>query len=216
MNALMEHEVSVKSYLSGSIAARAAIQGSLFEPRDSKIEQVRILGETIPKYINEFWTSRQRQGASISEISYRACFKPQLPRFFIERLTREGDTVYDPFSGRGTTVLEAGLLGRKAVANDANPLSEILTRPRFFIPDRSRLKERLWSLPLQEDTTTDLDLSMFFHPKTLAEIISIRKYPGAKNLDRRRRSSGPMDSYGSHQPVDRPLSRFLLSLHSAS
>ncbi len=169
--------VDVVTYLNGFVRTGEDIQGSLFElRRGSKVEQVCILGETIPKYINEFWTSRQRQGASISEISYRACFKPQLPRFFIESLTREGDTVYDPFSGRGTTVLEAGLLGRKVIANDANPLSEILTRPRFFIPDRSRLKERLWSLPLQTENATDLDLSMFFHQKTLSEIINIKRY----------------------------------------
>ncbi|MFA4848174.1 MAG: DNA methyltransferase, partial [Methanoregula sp.] len=64
------------------------------------------------KYTNEFWTSRQRQASSIHEISYRACFKPQLPRFFINLLTKKGDIVYDPFSGRGTTVIEAGLMGR--------------------------------------------------------------------------------------------------------
>ena len=89
---------------------------------------------TIPKFTNEFWTSRQRQASSIHEISYRACFKPQLPRFFINLLTRKGDIVYDPFSGRGTTVIEAGLSGRNVIANDANPLSRIMTEPRFFAP----------------------------------------------------------------------------------
>jgi hypothetical protein len=153
------------------------VQGSLFDLQNgSKVERVQVMGETIPRYINEFWTSRQRQGSSISEISYRACFKPQLPRFFIQMLTQEGETIYDPFSGRGTTVVEAGLLGRKIIANDANPLSEILTRPRLFVPDRSQLKERLWSLPLQADAKADLDLSMFFHPNTLSEIVSIKKY----------------------------------------
>lgn len=52
--------------------------------------------------INEFWTSGQRQAHSIHEVSYRACFKPQLPEFFIKRLTKPGDAVYDPFMGRGT------------------------------------------------------------------------------------------------------------------
>ena len=52
-------------------------------------------------------TARQRQASSLQEISYRACFKPQLPRFFIERLTQPGEVVYDPFMGRGTTVVEA-------------------------------------------------------------------------------------------------------------
>src|SRR5688572_7905422 len=41
----------------------------------------------VPTYVNEFWTARQRAASSLHEISYRACFKPQLPRFFIERLT---------------------------------------------------------------------------------------------------------------------------------
>src|SRR5881296_2718163 len=67
----------------------------------------------VPTYVNEFWTSRQRAASSLHEVSYRACFKPQLPRFFIERLTAANDIVYDPFLGRGTTTIEAALLGRR-------------------------------------------------------------------------------------------------------
>src|SRR4249919_3630637 len=67
---------------------------------------------SVPVFVNEFWTSRQRAAHSLHEVSYRACFKPQLPRFFIDRLTGPGEAVYDPFMGRGTTVLEAALLGR--------------------------------------------------------------------------------------------------------
>ena len=33
----------------------------------------------VPVYEAELWTSRQRQASPIHEISYRACFKPQLP-----------------------------------------------------------------------------------------------------------------------------------------
>lgn len=55
-----------------------------------------------PTFVNEFWTAQQRQANSLQEISYRACFKPQLPRFFIERLSKPGDVVYAPFMGRGT------------------------------------------------------------------------------------------------------------------
>lgn len=54
----------------------------------------------VPVFTNEFWTAGQRQAHSLHEVSYRACFKPQLPRFFIQRLTTEGDVVYDPFMGR--------------------------------------------------------------------------------------------------------------------
>ena len=86
-----------------------------------KIEHILINEITYPKYINEFWTSKQRQASSIHEVSYRACYKPQLPRFFIKMASKLNELVYDPFSGRGTTVIEAGLLGRRVISNDINP-----------------------------------------------------------------------------------------------
>src|SRR3982750_1958861 len=85
----------------------------------------------VPTMVNEFWTAKQRQASSLQEVSYRACFKPQLPRFFIERLTQPGEIVYDPFMGRGTTPLEAALLGRVPFGCDINPLSTVLTKPRL-------------------------------------------------------------------------------------
>ena len=53
----------------------------------------------VETFTNEFWTSKQRAANSLHEISYRACFKPQLVDFFVERLTDPGDLVYDPFYG---------------------------------------------------------------------------------------------------------------------
>jgi len=139
------------------------------------VEDMAIGPVTVPKYTNEFWTSRQRQASSIHEISYRACFKPQLPRFFIDLLTRKGDVVYDPFSGRGTTVIEAGLSGRDVFANDANPLSRIMTEPRFFPPDIAGVEKRLTAIPRESEGAT-IDLSMFYHPDTEKEIVALQQY----------------------------------------
>ena len=139
------------------------------------VEDLAIGPVTVPKYTNEFWTSRQRQASSIHEISYRACFKPQLPRLFIDLLTRKGDLVYDPFSGRGTTVIEAGLSGRHVVANDANPLSRTMTEPRFFPPDPAAVAERLIAIPRDSEGAA-IDLSMFYHPDTEKEIVALRQY----------------------------------------
>ena len=130
----------------------------------------------IPKYINEFWTSGQRQASSIHEISYRACFKAQLPRFFIKLLTKKGDIIYDPFAGRGTTVIEAALLGRRTISNDINPVSKILTLPRLNIPDLNELKKRLYEIPNDNNIKADIDLSMFYCPKTELEILTLKKY----------------------------------------
>ncbi len=141
----------------------------------TQIEPLDPTNPCLDKYTNEFWTSRQRQASSIHEISYRACFKPQLPRFFINLLTKKGDIVYDPFSGRGTTVIEAGLAGRNVIANDANPLSRIMTESRFFPPEIQAVEKRLASIP-PACSTNGIDLSMFYHPDTESEIIALRQY----------------------------------------
>ena len=105
----------------------------------------------VPVYEEELWTSRQRQACSIHEVSYRACFKPQLPAYFIERLSDEGDLVYDPFSGRGTTAVEAALRGRRVVANDINPLSSVFARPRLEVPHVSEVDARLNAIDLDAE-----------------------------------------------------------------
>jgi len=124
----------------------------------------------------EFWTSAQRQASRIHEISYRACFKPQVPRYFIERYTEPGDSVYDPFMGRGTTIIEALLKGRSAVGNDINPLSRILVGPRTRIPPLTAVEQRLSDIRFNQTAKADRDLSMFYHPKTEAEIVSLKRY----------------------------------------
>ncbi|MGA7628692.1 MAG: DNA methyltransferase, partial [Methanoregula sp.] len=138
--------------------------------------------EGLIRYTGEFWTSRQRQASSLHEISYRACFKPQLPRFFINLLTHEGNIVYDPFGGRGTTAIEAGLLGRRVIVNDANPLSRVLTEPRFFPPFVEDVVLRLATIPRDGDRA-ECDLSMFYHPDTEREIVALRRYLLEKKED---------------------------------
>ncbi|MHA1601886.1 MAG: DNA methyltransferase [Promethearchaeota archaeon] len=140
------------------------------------IEEFKFKEFSFPKFINEFWTSKQRQTSSLHEISYRACFKGQLPRFFINLMTNEGDYVYDPFAGRGTTGIEAALMGRNIILNDINPLSKILSKPRLNIPSFSEIKERLNSIEFNYEISANIDISMFYHKKTESEIVSLRNY----------------------------------------
>ncbi|WP_424362317.1 DNA methyltransferase [Methylocystis parvus] len=127
-------------------------------------------------YVNEYWTAAQRSAHSLHEISYRACFKPQLPAFFIERLTKPGETVCDPFMGRGTTPLQAVLLGRRAVGSDANPLSLMLTRPRLRPPTLEAVASRLAEAPLETGEVERDDLLAFYHPDTLRQICALRAW----------------------------------------
>jgi len=55
--------------------------------------------------------------------AFAAKFPPQIPRAFIEVLTRPGDVVLDPMMGSGTTLVEAAMLGRRAVGVDLDPLA---------------------------------------------------------------------------------------------
>jgi hypothetical protein len=126
--------------------------------------------------VNEFWTSGQRQAHSIHEVSYRACFKPQLPEFFIERLTRAGDSVYDPFMGRGTTPLQAALMGRRPVGNDVNPLSALLTRPRLNAPMPDALARRLDEIAWDAGKVEDAELLAFYSPRTLRHLCALRHF----------------------------------------
>lgn len=146
---------------------------------------------SVPGLRNEFWTSRQRAASSLHEVSYRACFKPALPRFFIERASEPGDVVHDPFLGRGTTAVEAALLGRVPCGSDVNPLSAVLTRPRFAPPRLAEVEARLAELDLS-GRSEDLpeDLLVFYHPDTLREICALRSWL----LER--------DAAGSLDPVD--------------
>ena len=138
----------------------------------------------VPTFVNEFWTARQRQAHSMHEISYRACFKPQLPRFFIERLTAPGEIVYDPFMGRGTTPLEAALLGRVPAGCDVNPLSVVLTRPRLHPPTLEEISVRLDAISLDDHDEFPEELLAFYHPETLRAIASLKKYFLKKRLAR--------------------------------
>jgi len=142
----------------------------------------------VPAFVNEFWTARQRQASSLHEVSYRACFKPQLPRFFIERLTVPGDVVYDPFMGRGTTPVEAALLGRVPAGNDVNPLSVVMTRPRLNPPALAEVEKRLSQIRLDDPSDEPDDLLVFYHPETLRGISSL------KNYLLRRREDGTLDA----------------------
>ena len=142
-----------------------------------------ITDEGIPYFYNEYWTSSQRQSHSLHEVSYRACFKAQLPEFFISRLTAPGDTVYDPFMGRGTTPLQAAIMDRAAIGNDINPLSAMLVRPRLNRIDIPELQRALSSIDFECAAAEPEELLAFYHPTTLSALNSLRSWIAANVTD---------------------------------
>jgi DNA modification methylase len=127
--------------------------------------------------------------------SYLGAFPPPLANYFIRYFTKKGDIVFDPFSGRGTTALEARILNRKSIATDLNPialaLSEAknnsLTKDEIFMRIDELEKKYDDSLYQQEANAQPVEVHLIFHPRTLAELCYLRR----KLL----KSERPVDKY---------------------
>ncbi|MFH1195380.1 MAG: DNA methyltransferase [bacterium] len=83
--------------------------------------------ETLEKIDWDF-AEASTDSATNSIHPYPAKFIPQIPRHFIQQLSDEGDTVYEPFLGSGTTAVEANILGRNAIGNDVNELAVLISK----------------------------------------------------------------------------------------
>lgn len=71
--------------------------------------------------------------------AFAAKFPPQLPKTFIESTTLPGDTVLDPMAGSGTAVLEAALLGRKAIGIDIDPLALKISQAKTRLAEQEEV-----------------------------------------------------------------------------
>lgn len=90
------------------------------------------------------------EGANTSYLThglhpYPARMIPQIPNtllsYYIQQgVVEQGDTVYDPFLGSGTTAVEARLHGLDSEGNDVNPLACMLTLTKATPLDTKTLK----------------------------------------------------------------------------
>jgi len=102
---------------------------------------------------------------------YPAKFIPQVVRYAIEKYTREGDWVFDPFAGYGTVAIEASLTNRNAILWDLNPITEVLTLASLYKWDiTSRDFELDWNynnpfIPKWENIH-------YWYPREIYEVLS--------------------------------------------
>lgn len=146
-----------------------------------KLVEDKTTAEGYKRLIGELWTAQQRQMHSLHYVvSYRASFKPELPNFCIQRFSEKGAIVLDPFTGRGTTALQANLMGRVAWACDVNPLAVLLTKaktaPAGLDEIVLRLNEVDFCRPVELSPYYNERLAPFFHPETYRELVNLRAY----------------------------------------
>jgi DNA methylase len=72
------------------------------------------------------------------------------PSTFCDRVVRtysaEGDTVLDPFAGRGTALYSAATAGRHALGVELNPVGWIYSRTKLSPAERSHVEDRILQL----------------------------------------------------------------------
>lgn len=130
-----------------------------------------------------------------SMCSYLGAFPAPLANYFIKYFTKKGDFVFDPFSGRGTTALEARIQDRKSIATDLNPIALALSRAKNASLTKEEIFARIAelerkydsSLYQQEAKAQPEEIHLIFHPRTLAQLCYLKR----KLL----KSEKPIDQY---------------------
>ncbi len=126
---------------------------------------------------------------------YFAMFPEDFVAKHLYAYTQKGDWVFDPFSGRGTTVFESLLKGRPAAGTDINPVAACIAGAKADSPQLRTALRRVAELEqayvadpaAQAYRSTSEFFRMCFHESTLAELMFLRS--------RLRWNSGKVDRF---------------------
>jgi hypothetical protein len=115
---------------------------------------------------------------------YFAMFPESFAEQWIERLSKPGDLICDPFCGRGTTPFQANLMDRAGLACDLNPVAFVLAKAKTNSPPLRRLLERLAELGDQSaraqqafesvEEGGDAFFQLAFSARTLGQLLFLR------------------------------------------
>lgn len=72
---------------------------------------------------------------------YPAKFIPQIVSRLLEKYTKEGDLIVDPFGGCGTTLVESKIMGRCSIGVDINPAAVLITEAKItpILPEKIQI-----------------------------------------------------------------------------
>lgn len=109
---------------------------------------------------------------------YFAMFPETFVRRNVLAWSKRDDVVLDPFSGRGTTVFESLLNGRKGLGCDINPVAVCLSKAKAGPPALKDVIERVALLERASDRfnptaaeVSDEFFTLCFHEKTLRQLL---------------------------------------------
>jgi hypothetical protein len=110
-------------------------------------------------------------------------FPEQAVADWLDKSTRPGQTILDPFSGRGTAPFQALLMDRKPIGADINPVAFVLTGAKVDCPAQASVNARLRALcqeydPDVFDAEREAQPTFFkraFHHTTLRQLLYLRE-----------------------------------------
>lgn len=141
-------------------------------------------------WTREYWKTNKRKWIHPlnNMCSYLAMFPPSVPNYFIKQLTKPGDIVFDPFSGRGTTPLEACLNERVGIGNDLSPLAYVLTSAKVNVPSKEEVFNRIDELESNYTAADIINIDenikfLFDNEVTLPQLLYLKEALGSDEVD---------------------------------
>lgn len=157
--------------------------GSIFQALMVKVATENILITRVQNVENN-WKIQKVARHSMQNLCSRICsFPPSIPAYYIRRFSKEGDIIFDMWSGKGSVPFEALRNNRIGIGNDKSPEAFIMTHAKVKPITFPMLKEFLQQLKRKMDVVTnykelnDLDrkASIFYSKNTFEQILKLRK-----------------------------------------
>ena len=125
---------------------------------------------------NRVWPLGSAEGRWKGFGPYYAMFPVDFARDFIDRYSKPGDTIIDPFCGRGTSNYVAKILERNSIGCDVNPVAWVYSKAKTDpVRQTGRLMRRvreIWESQTKSDRESENEFQKYAWSKTVLTFLN--------------------------------------------